>query len=55
MKTEIVHGIEYAKPQVVLLQQTGIGVAEVAAKLQQILITMREYKQKQLVNIKDKR
>ena len=29
---EIVYGITYAKPQVVLLQQTGIGVAEVAAR-----------------------
>ncbi|MDD3466466.1 MAG: FAD-dependent thymidylate synthase, partial [Campylobacterales bacterium] len=27
-----IYGITYAKPQVVLLQQTGIGVAEVAAR-----------------------
>ena len=32
MKTEIVHGIEYSKPQVVLLQDTGIGTSEVAAR-----------------------
>ena len=29
---EIVYGIEYSKPEVVLLQDTGIGVAEAAAR-----------------------
>jgi thymidylate synthase (FAD) len=28
----IVHGIEYSKPEVVLLQETGLGVAEIAAR-----------------------
>lgn len=30
--TEIVHGIEYSKPQVILLQHTGIGTSEYAAR-----------------------
>ena len=29
---ETVHGIQYAKPQVTLLQETGIGTAEIAAR-----------------------
>jgi len=29
---ETIYGIEYQKPQVVLLQETGIGVAEIAAR-----------------------
>ena len=32
MKTETVYGITYSKPEVVLLQETGIGVPEVAAR-----------------------
>lgn len=32
MNTEIVHGIKYSKPTVVLLQDTGIGTAEYAAR-----------------------
>ena len=32
MSMEEMYGIEYTKPQVVLLQQTGIGVAEAAAR-----------------------
>lgn len=30
--TETVHGIEYSKPTVILLQDTGIGTSEVAAR-----------------------
>lgn len=30
--TETVHGIEYSKPTVILLQETGIGTAEAAAR-----------------------
>ena len=29
---EVMYGITYTKPQVVLLQDTGIGVAETAAR-----------------------
>ena len=32
MKTETIAGITYTKPQVVLLQETGIGTAEIAAR-----------------------
>ena len=32
MMTETVHGITYSKPEVVLLQETGIGTSEVAAR-----------------------
>lgn len=32
MNTETVHGIEYSKPKVILLQETGIGTSEYAAR-----------------------
>jgi len=31
-QTETVHGVAYSKPAVVLLQETGIGTSEYAAR-----------------------